>query len=69
MYNIKIDSKSVIDNECIYYLLTKILYQGGDLFDAIAADIKYSEDVARDMLKDLADALQVKINIFFLKKK
>ena len=33
--------------------------QGGDLFDAIAADIKYSESVARDMVHDLADALQV----------
>jgi len=32
--------------------------QGGDLFDAIAADIKYSESVARDMIHDLADALQ-----------
>merc|ERR1719319_2222614 len=32
--------------------------QGGDLFDAIAADIKYSEAVARDMVHDLADALQ-----------
>lgn len=31
---------------------------GGDLFDAIAADIKYSETVARDMIKDLANALQ-----------
>ena len=31
---------------------------GGDLFDAIAADIKYSEVVARDMIKDLANALQ-----------
>jgi len=31
---------------------------GGDLFDAIASDIKYSEKVARDMIKDLADALQ-----------
>ena len=33
--------------------------QGGDLFDAIATDIKYSEEVARDMIHDLADALQV----------
>ena len=33
--------------------------QGGDLFDAIATDIKYSEQVARDMIHDLADALQV----------
>jgi len=31
---------------------------GGDLFDAIAADIKYSEAVARDMIRDLALALQ-----------
>merc|ERR1719244_2111999 len=31
---------------------------GGDLFDAIAADIKYTEPVARDMIKDLANALQ-----------
>lgn len=29
------------------------------MFDAIAADIKYSEPVARDMVKDLANALQV----------
>ena len=35
------------------------ILQGGDLFDAIAADIKYSEPVARDMVKDLANALQV----------
>ena len=33
--------------------------QGGDLFDAIATDIKYTEGVARDMIHDLADALQV----------
>jgi len=31
---------------------------GGDLFDAIAADMKYTEPVARDMIKDLANALQ-----------
>ena len=36
-------------------------FQGGDLFDAIAADIKYSEPVARDMVMDLANALQVNI--------
>ena len=29
---------------------------GGDLFDATAADIKYSEVVARDMIKDLVNA-------------
>ena len=34
------------------------------MFDAIAADIKYSEPVARDMVKDLAEALQV--NILFI---
>jgi len=31
---------------------------GGDLFDAIAHDIKYSETVSRDMIRDLALALQ-----------
>ena len=35
---------------------------GGDLFDAIAHDIKYNEAVARDMIRDLALALQVKTN-------
>ena len=35
--------------------------QGGDLFDAIATDIKYTEGVARDMIHDLADALQVSL--------
>lgn len=39
------------------YLIMEFV-SGGDLFDAIAADIKYSESVARDMVKDLADALQ-----------
>jgi hypothetical protein len=35
-------------------------FQGGDLFDAIASDIKYTETVARDMVTDLANALQVR---------
>eukprot|EP00088_Acartia_fossae_P010390 TRINITY_DN15170_c0_g1_i1.p1 TRINITY_DN15170_c0_g1~~TRINITY_DN15170_c0_g1_i1.p1 ORF type:complete len:784 (+),score=188.70 TRINITY_DN15170_c0_g1_i1:76-2427(+) len=39
------------------YLIMEFV-SGGDLFDAIAADIKYCESVARDMVKDLADALQ-----------
>ena len=38
--------------------------QGGDLFDAIATDIKYTEGVARDMIHDLADALQVSLLLF-----
>ena len=37
------------------------MLQGGDLFDAIAADIKYTEGVARDMVTDLANALQVSL--------
>ena len=39
--------------------VTRDKIQGGDLFDAIATDIKYTEGVARDMIHDLADALQV----------
>ena len=39
--------------------------QGGDLFDAIATDIKYTEGVARDMIHDLADALQVSLLLLF----
>ncbi len=44
------------------------ILQGGDLFDAIAADIKYSEPVARDMVKDLANALQVSFYFYLLLK-
>merc|ERR1719348_891198 len=47
----------VFDFEMEKYLIMEYV-QGGDLFDAIAADIKYSEPVARDMVKDLAEALQ-----------
>jgi serine/threonine protein kinase len=32
--------------------------KGGDLFDAIAADTKYSELVSRRMVSDLASALK-----------
>merc|ERR1712241_188134 len=47
----------VFDFSSEKYLVMEYV-QGGDLFDAIAADIKYNETVARDMVKDLANALQ-----------
>jgi len=47
----------VFDFSSEKYLVMEFV-SGGDLFDAIAADIKYSEVVARDMVKDLANALQ-----------
>ena len=50
----------VFDFSSEKYLVMEFV-SGGDLFDAIAADIKYSEVVARDMVKDLANALQVNL--------
>jgi len=47
----------VFDFQLEKFLIMELV-SGGDLFDAIASDIKYSEKVARDMVKDLADALQ-----------
>jgi len=52
-----IQLKEVFDFATEKYLIMEYV-QGGDLFDAIAADIKYNEPVARDMVKDLALALQ-----------
>lgn len=52
-----IQLEEVFDFETEKYLIMEYV-QGGDLFDAIAADIKYSEPVARDMVMDLANALQ-----------
>ena len=39
------------------YLVTEYV-RGGDLFDAIAADTKYSEKVSRGMVRDLVSALK-----------
>ena len=39
------------------YLVTEYV-RGGDLFDAIAADTKYSEDISRGMVRDLVSALK-----------
>ena len=39
------------------YLVTEYV-RGGDLFDAIAADTKYSETVSRGMVRDLVSALK-----------
>jgi len=47
----------VFDFQMEKFLIMEFV-SGGDLFDAIASDIKYTEKVARDMIKDLADALQ-----------
>jgi len=52
-----IQLEEVFDFQTEKYLVMEYV-SGGDLFDAIAADIKYSETVARDMIKDLANALQ-----------
>jgi len=58
-----IDHPNIIQLEEVFdfpgekYLVMEYV-QGGDLFDAIATDIKYTEGVARDMVQDLADALQ-----------
>ena len=35
-----------------------VVFAGGDLFDAIAVDTKYSEPVSRRMVSDLTSALQ-----------
>ena len=52
--------EEVFDFASEKYLVMEYV-SGGDLFDSIAHDIKYTEAVARDMIKDLADALQVAI--------
>merc|ERR1719270_2498917 len=52
-----IQLEEVFDFPCEKYLVMEYV-SGGDLFDAIAHDIKYTETVARDMIKDLANALQ-----------
>ena len=39
------------------YLVTEYV-RGGDLFDAIAADTKYTELVSRGMVRDLTSALK-----------
>merc|ERR1719270_2325662 len=52
-----IQLEEVFDFPTEKYLVMEYV-SGGDLFDAIAHDIKYSESVARDMIKDLANALQ-----------
>jgi len=52
-----IQLEEVFDFPTEKYLVMEYV-AGGDLFDAIAHDIKYSESVARDMIKDLANALQ-----------
>merc|ERR1719312_1298257 len=52
-----IQLEEVFDFPSEKYLVMEYV-SGGDLFDAIAHDIKYSESVARDMIKDLANALQ-----------
>ena len=54
-----IQLEEVFDFPTEKYLVMEYV-AGGDLFDAIAADIKYTEIVARDMIKDLANALQVR---------
>ena len=53
-----IQLEEVFDFPTEKYLVMEYV-SGGDLFDAIAHDIKYTENVARDMIKDLANALQV----------
>lgn len=52
-----IQLEEVFDFPAEKYLIMEYV-QGGDLFDAIASDIKYTEAVARDMVTDLANALQ-----------
>lgn len=52
-----IQLEEVFDFPTEKYLIMEYV-SGGDLFDAIAHDIKYSETVARDMIRDLALALQ-----------
>jgi len=52
-----IQLEEVFDFPTEKYLIMEYV-SGGDLFDAIAHDIKYTESVARDMIKDLANALQ-----------
>ena len=54
--------EEVFDFPTEKYLVMEYV-SGGDLFDAIAHDIKYTENVARDMIKDLANALQVKCEL------
>ena len=56
-----IQLEEVFDFPTEKYLIMEYV-SGGDLFDAIAHDIKYTESVARDMIKDLANALQVTNN-------
>ncbi len=48
----------------ILFFKATVSLQGGDLFDAIASDIKYTETVARDMVTDLANALQVRFLLY-----
>ena len=55
-----IQLEEVFDFPTEKYLIMEYV-AGGDLFDAIAHDIKYSEAVARDMIRDLALALQVRL--------
>ena len=57
-HNNIIQLEEVFDFPTEKYLIMEYV-SGGDLFDAIAHDIKYSEAVARDMIRDLALALQV----------
>ena len=57
-----IQLEEVFDFPTEKYLVMEYV-SGGDLFDAIAHDIKYTETVARDMIKDLANALQVSVFI------
>jgi doublecortin-like kinase 1/2 len=52
-----IQLEEVFDFPTEKYLVMEYV-SGGDLFDAIAHDIKYTESVARDMIKHLANALQ-----------
>ena len=59
-HNNIIQLEEVFDFPTEKYLIMEYV-AGGDLFDAIAHDIKYSETVARDMIRDLALALQVRI--------
>jgi len=56
-HNNIIQLEEVFDFPTEKYLIMEYV-SGGDLFDAIAHDIKYSEAVARDMIRDLALALQ-----------
>lgn len=56
-HNNIIQLEEVFDFTTEKYLIMEYV-SGGDLFDAIAHDIKYSEAVARDMIRDLALALQ-----------